>query len=339
MAHNIDMSNNRANIAFRGSRRDVWHRLGQEMQPGMSVDEWAKAAGLDWTALKVPALADKRGIGTHDLELVPDRFFNVRSDTGYVLGFMSDRYMNVQPRDVLAWFERYVSVDPRFELDVAGSLKSGEIIWATATFNGDTTIAGEKHTARLLMSTTFDGSGATTNQATITRVVCNNTLNAAQFDKRAVIRTRHSTQFKPATVAKELAAVAQSFEVYKLMGDALAQAELSREAVADFFKDCLDIPRDAQPDDISTRKANQYQDVARAYHTTIAEGAQEGTAWATLQAITRYVDHDRSTRNGNGNEDEARFTSATFGSGQALKGKAMELLLPRIKDKVPALVR
>ena len=55
--------------------------------------------------------------------------------------------------------------------------------------------------------------------------------------------------------------------------------------------------------------------------------------------MTRYVDHDRSTRRGSGidTEDEARFASANFGSGDALKGKALAFLMPRIKDKVPVL--
>ena len=334
MAHNLDMTNGRANVAFLGSRNDVWHRMGQEMQKGMSIDDWAQAAGLDWNAVLVDAYADLSNVTNNGLTKVPGRQFNVRSDNGYVLGQMSDRYQNVQPREVLAWFEKYISVDDRFELDVAGSLKNGEIIWATAKFNGPMQIAGDEHRARLLMSTTFDGSGATTNQATTTRVVCNNTLNVAQFDKRAVVRTRHSTTFKPDAVAKELAQIAKGFEVYKLMGDALAQAEMSRQQVADFFKDCLGIARDAKSEDISTRKQNQYQDLARSYRTTVDEGAEGG--WAALQAVTRYVDHDRSTRGG-ANEDEARFTSAQFGSGDNLKGKAMGLLMPLIKDRVPVL--
>src|SRR5262245_29395229 len=114
MAHNLDMTNGRANISFRGSRNDVWHRFGQEMEAGMSIEAWAKAAGLDWKAVKVPALADYRGAdipGHFNPEAVADRFFNVRSDNGHVLGFMSDRYQNVQPIEVLQWFDRYIKVD------------------------------------------------------------------------------------------------------------------------------------------------------------------------------------------------------------------------------------
>lgn len=335
MAHNIDTSNGRDNIAYLGSRNDVWHRLGQEMAPGQSIEQWAAAAGLDWRAVKVPAFADGEAIG-HGVIEVPGQYFNVRSDTGHVLGYCSERYENVQPADVLAWFERYIAVDSRFELDVAGSLKGGEIIWATAKYNGGMTIAGDEHSARLLMSTTFDGSGSTINQCTVTRVVCNNTLNAAQYDKRAVIRTRHSTRFNPGQVARELAAVAQGFQVYKAIGDALAGVELSRAQVADFFKDCLGIKRDAQADDISTRKQNQYRELAGAYVASQAEGTGE-TAWGALQAVTRYVDHDRSVRNGDGNEQAARFAAAQFGSGAVLKGQAMGLLLPLIRDRMPVL--
>lgn len=340
MAHELDESTGKPAIAFLGSRNDVWHKLGTEMQPGMSIDDWAQAAGLNWEAIKVPALADMRNtVKKYDSELVDTGlYFNARSDTGAIIsGALSDRHVNVQPRDVLDWFDRYISVDDRFQLDVAGSLKGGSVIWATATFNGDLTVAGEKHRARLLMSTTFDATGATINQATITRVVCNNTLNAALTDKRACIRTRHNTAFQPARVGKELAAIAKGFEQYKAVGDALAQNEMSREETARFFKQLLDIPFDAKAEDVSTRKMNQLRELSSAYSLSVAEGAERDTGWSALQAITRYVDHSRSTRNGDGSEDEARFTSAQFGSGANMKAEAMGLLMPRIKDRVAVL--
>jgi phage/plasmid-like protein (TIGR03299 family) len=175
MAHNIDTSNGRNNIAFLGSREDIWHRLGQEMRAGMSIDEWCVKAGLNWTAQNVPAFADTdRG----PVKAEGWRFI-VRSDTNNVLGCVSDRYKVVQPRDVLDWFEEYISADSRFALDVAGSLKHGQIIWATATYREPIEVAGNQHVPRLLMTTSFDTSMPTINRATMTRVVCNNTLDCA----------------------------------------------------------------------------------------------------------------------------------------------------------------
>lgn len=339
--HNLDMSNNRANIAFLGSRKDVWHRMGQEMLPGMSIEEWAKQAGLGWTAYAVPAIAHLEGAQFDHLEPskrfspVPGQRFICRGDTGFALGYVSDGYQIVQPRDVLDWFDRYIRVDDRFALDTAGSLNGGRTIWALAKFNGDLNVAGDSHSARVLMSTTFDGTGSTINQATTTRVVCENTIRVAWADNKAVVRTRHSTRFDAARVGKELSQIAQSFAHYKAIGDAMASHELSREQVVDFFKDCLDIPRDAKRDDISTRKQNQFADLGRAFGITKLErNLPNGSAdaWTALQAVTRYVDHDRATRKDD--TGEAQFASAQFGSGDQLKGKALQLLMPLVRDKV-----
>ena len=206
------------------------------------------------------------------------------------------------------------------------------MIWATATFNGDIDVAGDKHKARLLMSTSFDASAATTNRMTTTRVVCNNTLDVATADHRACIRTTHRSKFDAAKVGRELAALAQGVVTYKAIGDALAQNEMSKEEVSNFFKACLDIPFEAKRDDISTRKSNQFAELTAAYRTTAAErNGKSGDAWTALQALTRYVDHDRAVRGG---DSEGKFASSQFGSGADLKGKAMDLLLPRIKGKV-----
>lgn len=339
MAHDIDSSNNRANVAFLGSRDDVWHRLGAEMPEGQDIGAWAKAAGLEWTAVKVPAFADCNAQGA-GMVAARDRSFIVRNDTFAMLGdnCVSDVYQVVQPHEILAWFEQYIGVDERFALDVAGSLKGGSIIWATAKFREQVEIAGDKHDARVLMSTTFDGSGATINQMTTTRVVCRNTLRAAHGDQRSVIRTRHNTKFNAERVGSELAQLAQSIDTFKQIGDAMAQVTMTAADVSAFFKACLDIPVEAKSDDISTRKMNQFRSLSQAFNTTRRErNASNGDpidVWSALQAVTRYVDHDRISINGDNGEKQ--FFSAQFGSGDSLKGTAMELLLPRVRDLIAA---
>jgi phage/plasmid-like protein (TIGR03299 family) len=346
MAHNLDITNNRANIAFLGSRNDVWHRMGQEMLTGQSIADWAQAAGLGWSAIKVPALVALNGPAFDHIEPAkrmlpaPDRAFVVRSDNAGLLGYVSGEndstgYQIVQPSDVLAWFDKYIAVDDRFALDVCGSLDGGKRIWATAKYNGDIAVAGENHTARVLMSTTFDGSGATINQCSMTRVVCQNTLRIAHADTRAAIKTRHSTRFDAAKVGKELAQLAQGFAQYKAIGDAMAQVEMSAQQISEFFKTMLEIPFDAKKEDVSARKMNQFSDLSRAYSTSVREGAEKNSVWSALQAITRYADHDRSVVKGDQSETTARFASAQFGAGDQLKGKAMGILMPLIKDRVP----
>lgn len=334
MAHNLDTSTGRAAIAFIGSRDDVWHRMGQEMAAGMSVVEWAKAAGLDWHAVMAQAHVDLTGpefqAARESKLLMPYPEVEgvkhiVRSDTGAVLGTASDRYVPVQPRHVLEWFQQYISVDERFQLDVAGALKGGAIIWATATFNGPMDVAGDKHVARLLMTTTFDLSGATINKGTMTRVVCNNTLDAALSDRSCLVRTRHNTAFDAQRVGRELATVAKGFEQYKKMGDAMAGAKMEATDTSKLFKHVLDIPFDAPSSEVSARKKNQFDDLRRAYGRTASE-TDQGTAWCALNAVTRYVDHDKGTKGPRYSQDESRFTSAQFGTGAQMKAKAIEYL-------------
>jgi hypothetical protein len=67
------------------------------------------------------------------------------------------------------------------------------------------------------------------------------------------------------------------------------------------------IPFDAQKDDISARKMNQFNALSDAWKVTTSEGATG--AWAALNSITRYVDHERSVKNSNGDIAEVRFPS------------------------------
>lgn len=327
MGHNIEYVNGIATIAFRGDRNSVWHKLGQQHQEGWTVQDWADNSGLNFEAIKVPAFA-----------FIGDRYVRVdgtyhiaRKDNGDLLSnrTVSDQYKPVQPAAMLDWFDRYIKVDPRFQLDVAGGLKGCRTIWATATFNGGMTVAGDKHVARLLMTTTFDGSGSTVNRGTMTRVVCNNTLDAAMSEpEKCMVRTRHSTNFDPAKVGAELAVIAQSFAQYAAIGDAMAVRHITNADRSKLFKACLDIPLDKKEDDVSTRKINQFGELAQCYKDTLAETNNEhsNTAWAALNAVTRYVDHNRGTRNAEGNETEARFMSSQFGSGAAMKQTAVQVL-------------
>lgn len=334
------MTANVQSMAFIGDRNDIWHRFGEQMQPGETIEEWARRANMQWLAVMVPALAALQGEAFEHVPAesriveVPGQRFLARSDNGHVLGYVSDGYQIVQPFQVLEWFRDYIANDSRFELDVAGVLGAGERVWATAKFNGDLTVAGEQHTSRVLMVTSFDGSLATRNKMVVTRVVCQNTLAVGLGERTPNITTRHSTKFDAARVGRELSKLAQSTERFKAIGDAMATVHLDSNAMLSFFRQCLEIAESEKLEDISTRKQNQLAALASAHDRSVAEGAERFTAWSGLQAVTRYADHERSTRGGD-DENAARFDSANFGSGDQLKQRAMGILMPLIKDRVP----
>jgi phage/plasmid-like protein (TIGR03299 family) len=330
MSHAIELRNGRYSFAFTGDSNNIWHQLGQELPADASRAQWIEACGFDYSVTKVPAVAALKGpqfdhLPADALFQETDQRFIVRTDNGHVLGFASDGYQIVQPADLWDWFEKYVTVDERFHIDAAGVLKSGEKLWMTARFNGVVDIAGDTHIPRLLMSTSFDCSQPTINQATMTRVVCQNTMRMAHSDARAAIRTRHNTVFNGQAVARELAQIAQSFADYKVMGDALAQIEMTGVQVSEFFKKLLEIDT-VDRDKVSTRTRNIFESLKSAYWKTQDErNTKRHDAWTALQAVTRYVDHDRAVRNAD-HDIVGRFDSGLWGTGDAMKGRALELL-------------
>jgi phage/plasmid-like protein (TIGR03299 family) len=344
MAHGIENKDGVYSFAFTGERSEIWHRLGQELDASATREQWLKAAGLTYHVEKVPAIASLNGpafdhIAPEDRFVETDKKFLARQDNGHILGIAGDGYQVVQPADVFDWFENYITVDDRFHIDAAGVLGSGERLWCTARFNGSLEIAGDRHLARLLMSTSFDASQATRNEATLTRAVCQNTLRAAHMSAKALVKTRHNTRFDGRQVARELGQIAQSFAEFKAMGDAMAQTSMTRDSVQSFFATLLGVAPDAKAADISTRTKNIAQDLAASYRRTQRErNSERDDVWTALQSVTRYVDHDRTVRNAP-NETVGRFDSGTFGSGDQMKGKAMNLLFPLIdqslfRDKV-----
>jgi phage/plasmid-like protein (TIGR03299 family) len=331
-------------FAFTGERTEIWHKVGNEVEQGASRERWLKAAGLTYRVEKAPAIAslnspDFDHIAPENRFVETDKKFLVRQDNGHVLGIAGDGYQVVQPVDVWDWFEQYITVDDRFHVDAAGVLGSGERLWITARFNGSLDVAGDRHVPRLLMSTSFDASQATRNEATMTRVVCQNTLRAAHMNAKALIKTRHNTRFDGKAVHRELGQIAQSFVEFKALGDAMAQTAMSQRDVEVFFTSLLGIPADAKAADISTRTRNIAADLGSSYRKTQRErNSDRNDCWTALQAVTRYVDHDRTVRNAP-NETVGRFDSGTFGSGDQMKGKAINLLFPLVdqslfRDKV-----
>jgi phage/plasmid-like protein (TIGR03299 family) len=334
--HDIDMTTGKPAIGYFG--QTPWHRLGTPLQSDWSIDRCIDESGLAYQVVAVPAFAaDLDG----QPKLIDGCFFNRRNDTGALLGktTFTDQRKEVQPREIVHFINDFVSADERFKLAVLGAIRKGAQIWATASFSSSAAleVAGEKHQAFLIARTGFDGSLATHAYISMVRAVCANTL-AAGWDRSAMVTVRHSTKFDPVAARKQLAELAKQVDHYKMVGDALAQNVMAESEVVALFRKLLDIPADAAAKDISTRKSNQFDDLARAYETSVTEGAPRGTAWAALQSVTRYVDHDRSTRGDDGtSETEKRFVSAQFGSGAQMKGEAWNLLMPRIKDRVPVL--
>ena len=313
----IDMSNNRANIAFQGEV--PWHGLGTNVEPNQPLEIWMQNAGLDWEAKKAPVqFVDHTGE-----TITTDRKILYRNDTGVDLGVVTDRYKTVQPKEVLEFYRDLVATQG-WDIEVAGSLDGGKRIWALAKTDADLNIAGtvDKVGTYLLLATSYDGTMATIGKFTSVRVVCQNTLTMSMNDGIASVKVPHSREFNAEAVKNELGIYEDVSKQFAEEADILAKQKMSEKDSVKFLMNIL-TGKD-NPEELSTRSANIVKGV---YDLYAGKGmgstlkSAEGTTWGLLNAVTEYVDHHQGRNNNN------RIRNGWFGQGENLKRKAKGELL------------
>jgi hypothetical protein len=122
MAHGIDTSNNRANMAYRGAT--PWHKLGSIILEGDDAATIACKAGLNFEIIKGEMiLRDANGNERAVPEL--NRSILYRSDTGAPLSVMSTNLFKiVQPAEIMDFIASSVEA-MGWKIETAGSLHGG----------------------------------------------------------------------------------------------------------------------------------------------------------------------------------------------------------------------
>lgn len=334
MAHMIDTTTGRAAIAYTGNT--PWHGLGQQLTQGATIEQWTEQAGLKYSVLE-SAVRYETPAST-ELQIWPARKVLSRSDTGAPLSVVSEGYNVVQPAEIMQFFGELAKIGG-FELETAGALSEGKRIWALAKVGEAAPIVdNDLVKPYLLLGTSYDGTMATVAKFTAIRVVCNNTITAAvggysngrvingegEINKgylKSAVRVLHSEKFNADSVRLQLGIVAGAFESFLVQSRQLAGVPMDTMQADDFLAELLKPYSRAEKKDIRESKAfTRIRELfdGRAIGSDIAGVA--GTRWAMLNAVTELVDHER------GRSDNSRIESAWFGSGAALKARAVELL-------------
>ena len=326
MAHEIDQTNGDA-IAFTGET--PWHGLGFMMPEGAGIDEWRRAARLDWTVTEHPVYVDLGGAST---EQFPKRKALYRSDTRTGLSIVSDSFKVVQPGEVLEFFRKLVE-SHGFKMETAGALRGGRRIWGMARIAESVKILDDVVQPYCLLSTAYDATMATWARLCTTRVVCANTIAYAETEKGNIIRVPHNADLNFDDVRLQLGLALNTWERFKVRALKLAEREIKDEDAAKFLRELLGL-----------NDADAPKGFARIID--LFKGAQLGsdkkstrqTLWGVVQAVAEHVDHNPWSRTA-----ESRLDAAWFGYGNDLKvkafRKALEIVEPANdsgKEKVAA---
>jgi phage/plasmid-like protein (TIGR03299 family) len=325
MSHEIDMSNGRANVMVAGEA--PWHRLGVNVDRAQTSDEAIGLAGLDWRVESWPVRA-------FDAETdrsihVPNKVALVRDDTKAVVGVHSESYAPLQNRDAFGFMDSLVQ-DDVLRYETAGSLKGGKVIWMLAKLPGSIELAGGADVSHpyMLLSNSHDGTQAIRVMPTAVRVVCQNTLRMAhgrRGQRGLSIRHTGRIESKIAEAREVLGLAVKQTKAYGEQVSALAGKSLKRAEALAYFEGVVPIERGASE---RTKRAVD-KTRGRLMELFMDEPANtlkgiEGTAWAALNAVTQYVDHEARAMGQGAMKDENRLRSSWFGQGDAMKSDAFE---------------
>ena len=331
MAHEIDMSNGRANMAYAEGTAKPWTSLGFTVKPDATIDEWAQAAGLNFTVLKGSLLfRDAEGVlreAGKDL----NRTVLYRSDTFAPLSVMSGNRYKIHQPDAILGFIGEVSRETGWPVNTAGSLYGGRKIWALLKLPEEFELpGGDKVVGHLLAATSFDGSSGSEFRFVSERVVCANTLQMALGENakhRAVVY--HDSLIDPKRVKADLGMISEPiWSKFIETAKRLTEIKLSRDEAVHILR----VVYDRGPiESIATRIPDEQfvleNEVARRV-LSLYDGAGIGsnlasamnTGWGLVNAVTQNVDHFGKNRN-------TRLNSAWFGPGAALKAAVVDAVL------------
>ncbi|KKB68522.1 DUF932 domain-containing protein [Burkholderia pseudomallei] len=304
--------------------QEPWHGLGNRLTPNQSIEDWKRAAGMDWSIEEAEVrfvAAGNRNLGS--IHAFPEQKVLYRSDTKAPLSVVSSRYAVVQPTEILEFYRDLTEIGG-FELETAGVLKEGRKLWALAKTGHSGLLKGkDKIGGYLLLATACDGTLATTAQFTSVRVVCNNTLQIALGDSTGVVKVPHRSQFDAAAVKRQLGIAVSSWDAFMVRTKALAERKITDSTAEAFLRRVLTYSTASLPDRETVAVNERAIKAVGQLYAGRGKGADlpsaSGTAWGLLNAVTEFVDHHRRART-----DDHRLDAAWFGAGATLKQRAWD---------------
>lgn len=316
MAHELDFTYGEASMAFVGDK--AWHGLGQELETGASIEQWAQAAHMDWNI-------ERCAVEYNGGNMFPDKHVLYRSDNQKPLSVVSKSYKIVQPMEVLEFYRDLVGV-AGMQLETAGVLFEGRRFWAMANTGRMAELkGGDKVKGYVLLITACDGTLATTAQFTSVRVVCNNTLRLSLGESGVErIKVPHNRTWNPSEVKEQLGLIDSGWSRYKEQMERLVETPVSEDQGVEYLIKLFGDPAVSvaeQSPAVAAKCAGVWELYRGGGMGSTLESAN-GSFWGLLNAITETVDHHTSHRT-----VDSRVNNAWFGAGDKLKTEAFNLAL------------
>lgn len=312
MAHELEIINGEAQMAYRLSQGVPWHGLGVPVGDDMTPEEMMKVAGLDWEVQKAPTFANIE-IDGEEKTIKTGQEALIRKTDGKVLTHVGKGWNPVQNKDAFEFFDDFVSKGDMI-MDTAGSLKEGQIVWALADLkDGFSLFNGDEVNGYLLFSNPHMYGKSIDIRFVATRVVCNNTLTMALGENsQAGVRVNHRSQFNPEKVKEILGLSHGKMEEFKEAAEFLGSRQVIQRDMEKYFG--IVFGESTQQNKTLSRTAEQAMEVVE---TQPGAEFAKGSYWQLLNAVTYMCDHKL------GRSNDTRMASSWYGANRDRKIKAL----------------
>ena len=312
MAHNLEIVNGEAQMAYRESKGLPWHGLGTPVGDDMTPQQMMEAAGLDWGVEKVDTFIRYKGdnVATGQQALV-------RSTDGKILTQVGPGWNPVQNEEAFEFFNEFVSGGDMI-MDTAGSLKDGRLVWALADVkDGFSLFNGDEVKGYLLFSNPHIYGKSIDIKFVMERVVCNNTLAVALNEVgQPSVRVNHRSVFDAGRVKEILGLGHNKVEKFKEAAEFLGSKRYTDEQLTQFFG--IVFGKSSKEKEELARNAKEAMSIVE---DQPGDHFAPGTWWNAYNAVTYMTDHKL------GRSADTRMASAWFGGNAKRKVDALDLAL------------
>ena len=308
MAHELEFVNGKASMAYAGDA--PWHGLGRRVSNDLTPEQMLEAAQLNWTTEKVPAYADVAG-----QKIYVEKDALIRSSDNQVLSFVSGDWNPVQNIEAAVFFNDFVGAG-EMNMDTAGSLRNGKIVWFLAKTKESFDLFGGDVVDSYLLFTNYHMYGYSTDiRFTPIRVVCNNTLTLS-LNTSAIrsVKVSHRAAFDPDNVKEVLGIAKEKLAVYKETAAFLGSKKVSDENIVEYFTRIF--PASSGSKKEISKNAEQAFSLME---TQPGANFAEGSFWNMFNTVSYMTDHVI------GRSLDTRLASSWYGDRRILKNKALTL--------------
>jgi len=278
----------------------------------MTANEVLLNAGIDFEVMQSP-IFDNEGRGLKDFKAIQ------RKDNGYTFQVSKSGYQIIQNKEALSTLDEIVG-SGLAKYSGAKAFKNGAVCFIRAEVPQlSDSIAGDEIKSYIHAVTSHDGSIANMLFVSQQRLICQNLITAGKMS--SVVKFKHTANYrlKIQDAVEVFAKYRVIFNKQKEAFQAMARAQMNSLALDSFLNELLGV---SDNEENSTRVLNQKRELE--YLFVHGKGHQNiaGSKWAVYNAVTQYIDHERSTK---GADDNREFSSI-FGSGASMRDGAYAIL-------------